>query len=96
MDSITNSSIYYNTRPLQAYAQVKITKTSMEQILKERPFIYSRSTYAGQGRIGSHWLGDNVSTFRSMYLSISGMLAMNMFGLTHVGADIPGFSIFIF
>jgi lysosomal alpha-glucosidase len=45
-----------------------------------------------QGRYATHWLGDNYSTFESMRQSIPGMLAMGLFGVSMVGADICGFA----
>lgn len=56
-----------------------------------RPFIISRSTFAGQGKFTSHWLGDNFSRYEYIKYSISGILSMNVFGINFVGADICGF-----
>ena len=53
-----------------------------------RPFILSRSTFAGQGKYTSHWLGDNYSNFDYIKYSISGIMNMNIFGINFVGADI--------
>ena len=56
-----------------------------------RSLIISRSTFAGQGKFTSHWLGDNDSTFDFLKYSISGIMNMNIFGINFVGADICGF-----
>eukprot|EP00117_Sycon_ciliatum_P005047 scpid16314/ scgid9155/ Sucrase-isomaltase, intestinal; Sucrase; Isomaltase len=58
---------------------------------KVRPFIISRSTFAGQGKFTSHWLGDNFSEWKYLKWSISGVMNMNLFGITFTGADICGF-----
>ena len=44
----------------------------------KRPFILSRSTFAGSGKWGSHWLGDNWSRWEYMRYSISGIMSMNV------------------
>ncbi len=57
----------------------------------KRPFVLSRSTFAGSGSHAAHWLGDNMATTEDLSRSISTILSFQMFGVTLVGADICGF-----
>jgi alpha-glucosidase (family GH31 glycosyl hydrolase) len=57
----------------------------------KHPFLLSRSTFAGAGKYAGHWLGNNISTWLSMKMSIAGIMNFNMFGIPLVGADICGF-----
>jgi len=57
----------------------------------KRPLIISRSTFVGQGKYTSHWLGDNFSNFDYLKYSIPGIMSMNVFGINFVGSDICGF-----
>eukprot|EP00347_Sterkiella_histriomuscorum_P014109 403362137 len=56
-----------------------------------RTFIIERSSFAGMGKYGSRWLGDNFSDAKSMGYSVSGIMLMNIFGIPLVGSDICGF-----
>lgn len=58
---------------------------------KQRTFIIERSSFAGMGKFGSRWLGDNFSEERFMGYSVSGTMLMNIFGITLAGSDICGF-----
>jgi alpha-glucosidase len=42
----------------------------MTKIRNKRPFILSRSTFAGSGQFTAHWTGDNHAAFDELYLSI--------------------------
>ena len=53
--------------------------------------IISRSSYAGMGKYGSTWLGDNHATVQDMEVSVIQIMNMNMFGIPLTGADICGF-----
>lgn len=57
----------------------------------KRTMITSRSSFAGMGKFGSRWLGDNNSSFSSMGQSVTGVMMMNIAGIPLSGADICGF-----
>jgi len=46
---------------------------------KKRPFMISRSTFAGSGKWISNWLGDNHATFEYLKRSIAGIMQFNIF-----------------
>lgn len=56
-----------------------------------RTFIIERSSFAGMGKFGSRWLGDNSASTTQMGYSVSGVMLMNMFGIPLAGVDICGF-----
>ncbi len=61
----------------------------------KRPFVLTRSSYAGTGQFAAHWSGDNRATWDDLYYSIPIMLNFNMFGVSMVGSDICNYSISI-
>jgi alpha-glucosidase (family GH31 glycosyl hydrolase) len=46
---------------------------TLTNVLKKRPFVLSRSTFAGSGQFSAHWTGDNRATFNDMSFSIPGL-----------------------
>jgi alpha-glucosidase (family GH31 glycosyl hydrolase) len=56
-----------------------------------RSMIISRSSFAGLGKYGSRWLGDNFADVSMLDYSVKGIMQQNMFGIPLVGADICGF-----
>eukprot|EP01022_Parablepharisma_sp_SALTPOND_P002386 TRINITY_DN1097_c0_g1_i1.p1 TRINITY_DN1097_c0_g1~~TRINITY_DN1097_c0_g1_i1.p1 ORF type:complete len:2193 (+),score=167.35 TRINITY_DN1097_c0_g1_i1:16766-23344(+) len=83
--------IEYNLHSMYAHYQMKATNAYFAKH-NQRPFIISRSTFAGSGRYGSHWLGDNKSRWEFLSYSIVGIYNFQMFGIPFTGADVCGFA----
>jgi len=56
-----------------------------------RPFVLSRSFFAGTQRWGAIWTGDNTANWEHLAVSMPMLLSMAVAGLTFVGADVGGF-----
>jgi alpha-glucosidase len=91
MDAVHYAGIEYDLHSLYGFTEQIATRSALEKIRGKRAFSLSRSTFAGSGKHGAHWLGDNYSTWDSMKASIPGAMLMNLFGIPMVGADICGF-----
>ncbi len=56
-----------------------------------RPFILSRSTYAGGQRLSAAWTGDNSSTWEHMALAVPKLMNIGLSGISFAGVDVGGF-----
>jgi len=73
-----------------------MAKASREGIQKlqpnQRPFLLTRSGYAGVQKYAWSWSGDNNSIYEDMKMSIAMLLNMSLTGQVIVGADVGGFA----
>ncbi len=49
----------------------------MTKIRNKRPFVLSRSTFAGSGQFTAHWTGDNLASFDELHSSIPSMFSVS-------------------
>ncbi|CAK9435287.1 uncharacterized protein LODBEIA_P57480 [Lodderomyces beijingensis] len=57
----------------------------------QRPFILTRSYFAGSQRTAAMWTGDNMSKWEYLKISIPMVLTSNIMGMPFAGADVGGF-----
>jgi alpha-glucosidase len=57
----------------------------------ERPFVLTRSSFAGGQRYAALWTGDSTSDWSSLRQSIATLLGLGLSGFPFVGSDIGGF-----
>jgi len=77
-----------------AYGQ-QMTRATYEGMSRARPdqrqFVLTRSGYAGIQRYAAVWLGDNISWFEHLRVSIPMLLNVSLSGVAFCGVDIGGF-----
>ena len=56
-----------------------------------RPFILTRSFYAGSQRLGAMWTGDNLANWDHLGAAFPMILSLNIAGFPNSGADVGGF-----
>ncbi len=57
----------------------------------KRPFVLSRSFYAGSQRWGAIWTGDNACKWTHLEAAMPMLLSLGLCGITFSGADVGGF-----
>jgi len=77
------------------YGQYLVKSTHKGHLLRtnyeRRPFILTRSTFAGSQRYGAVWTGDNAAEWGHLKASIQMCLSFSVAGMSFCGADIGGF-----
>ena len=73
------------------YFQRATAEGLMLRDANKRPFVLSRSFYAGSQRWGAVWTGDNAAQWSHLKQAAPMLLSMSVCGLIFVGADAGGF-----
>lgn len=73
-----------------------MTKATYEGLAKyrnglDRPFILTRSFFAGSQRYCAAWTGDNQASWEHLKMTIPMLLSLSISGMPNVGADVGGF-----
>ena len=68
-----------------------MTNQTLAPIKNKRPFVLSRSTFAGSGRYAAHSLGENYRTWDALRYSIAGVMNFNIVGIPMTGPDTCGY-----
>ncbi|XP_058699890.1 sucrase-isomaltase, intestinal [Poecile atricapillus] len=93
LDAVQKWGKQYDVHNIYGYSMIISSRKAIEKVFPgKRSFLITRSTFAGSGKHGGHWLGDNSATWEQMRWAIPGMLEFNLFGIPYIGADICGFS----
>jgi alpha-glucosidase len=58
----------------------------------ERPFVLSRSAFAGQQKYSAVWTGDSPSTWATLGETLPQLLHLGLSGMTFAGSDVGGYS----
>jgi len=72
-------------------------RSTMEGLIRRnkgenvRPFVLSRSFFAGSQKYGSIWTGDNAAEWSHLSIASPMLLSLNVGALSFVGADVGGF-----
>ncbi len=83
---------HFEVRNLYGSQMARATyEALLEHHPNQRPFVLSRSAYAGHQRFGAVWLGDNYSWFEHLRLSIQMLLSVGLSGVPFCGVDVGGF-----
>lgn len=78
---------------LFAYGMVRASYEGLRRHLEdERPFVLTRSGYAGTQRWSACWMGDNCSLWEHLEMGMPQLMNMGVSGLPFVGVDIGGFA----
>lgn len=62
-----------------------------ERFVNKRPFVLTRSFFAGSQRTAAMWTGDNMSKWEYLKISLPMILTQNIAGMPFSGADVGGF-----
>ncbi|KZP29132.1 glycoside hydrolase family 31 protein [Athelia psychrophila] len=92
-NATSHGGLMYNLHNTWGYQEEVATYASMLKIRpNERPFLISRSTFLGAGRVTGHWTGDNFSKWLYLRQIVQGALQFALYGIPMTGSDTCGFN----
>ena len=78
---------------LYGYGMTRASYEGLRRYLDDqRPFVLTRSGFAGAQRWGACWMGDNTSWWEHLELAMPQLMNMGLSGVPFVGTDIGGFN----
>lgn len=80
----------HNLNGMMFHNQTQAAITVRESTPK-RPFVLSRSFFAGSQRYGAVWIGDNLGTWAHLAGEAAVFLSNSVAGISFVGSDVGGF-----
>lgn len=66
-------------------------RARQQPTLRQRPFVLTRSFFAGSQRTAAMWTGDNRARWDHLVASVPMVLSANVVGMPFAGADVGGF-----
>ncbi len=78
-------------KPVFANIMAKCAIEAYEELGSLRPYILSRSGYAGIQRYAQTWAGDNSTSWESLKYNVLTIMGMGLSGVSNQGCDIGGF-----
>ncbi|KAK0713384.1 glycosyl hydrolases family 31-domain-containing protein [Lasiosphaeria miniovina] len=94
--NVTNAdgTVQYDTHNLYGTMMAGATRQALiARTPGKRPFVLTRSTFAGAGRVAAHWFGDNFSSWDHYRTTIRQLLAFaTIHAMPMVGSDVCGFN----
>ncbi|KAH8168005.1 hypothetical protein CIB48_g236 [Xylaria polymorpha] len=89
-----DGTVQYDTHNIHGLMMITATRDSLlRRRPRSRPFVLTRSTFAGAGAKAAHWFGDNASNWADYRATISQMLSFAaVHAMPMVGSDVCGFN----
>jgi alpha 1,3-glucosidase len=85
-------NVYGYFHAMATYAGMVQRSASLERTKDgDRPFVLTRSFFAGSQRYAAVWTGDNSATWEHLRASVPMLLTLGLSGIPFVGADVGGF-----
>ena len=75
----------------EATYEALLSRSESERSLPRRPFVLTRSFFAGSQRTSMAWTGDNKCSWDHLAASIPMLLTNGISGFPAIGADVPGY-----
>lgn len=84
-------AIHAEVHNLYGSSMAQASYEGLRAALDQRPFVLTRSGYAGIQRWSACWMGDNASQWSHLEMTMPQLLNMGLSGVAFVGTDIGGF-----
>ncbi len=86
------TAMHYEVHNAYGMQMARGTREGLEKLEPDkRPFVLTRSNYAGGQRYAAMWTGDNFASFAHLKLALAMFLNIGVSGQPFVGSDVGGF-----